>query len=163
MILSRPGKVKQLMASDSRNLQCPLKPDVSLLPGHMEMWLLLHCHVHSSRRASLKELYFFHSLTSSVLLHTFLEFIWLGRESRLFSSCIAPIKILVQILRVVMLNFFSNFQPECFQSQFIPICSCVSMAFSLSSCFPCLVFTSLKCLQKMGTKTDGYRLACNLY
>lgn len=58
---------------------------------------------------------------------------------------------------LVLSKNFPNFQPKFIHSQFIPICSCVSMAFSLNSCFPCLIFTFLECLQRMGVKTETDR------
>jgi len=39
VILSRPGKLKQLTVSDLRNLQYHLMPDLSLLLGHKNIWL----------------------------------------------------------------------------------------------------------------------------
>lgn len=74
IFLPKLGKVKQLRVSDLRNLQCHLKLELSLLLGHKEIWLYLHCHVHGSGKASLKGVFFFHSLTSSILLHMFLKF-----------------------------------------------------------------------------------------
>lgn len=100
------------------------------------------------------------NITSNVF-----KLICLSIKSRLilFLSCFHKNSILDPCCCNAHLFSLPNFKPKYIHSQFIPICSCVSMAFSLNSCFPCLIFTSLKCLQRMGEKTDGYHLTCNLY